>query len=212
MATPTDRGRRAVLCGAASLFFAAVYLYAVVGGPTDPTTHLHEFAASPIPRRRLGSPQVPRHAPSERLPGERVWFLRAQREPLDAAPLPGGGWQCPRGGARLLDPAIVVGTDGSGTRVVAKLLALLHTTVLVEKGVYGQMDVDGQAAGKFHLPWRNFLFLCLFPAIPLRPQNTLHLHSPAPLIAVCAYSPQVSTLRAPSKRCSRRRDRPTTRS
>jgi len=37
-------------------------------------------------------------------------------------------WRCPDG--RLLeDPTVIVGTDGSGTRVVAKLLSLLNVTV-----------------------------------------------------------------------------------
>lgn len=55
-------------------------------------------------------------------------------------------WVCPYDGLALRDPIVVVGTDGSGTRVVAKLLALLNVTVLVERGVYGQMDVDGRVA------------------------------------------------------------------
>ena len=106
-------------------------------------------APSPPRRRRLSS------SPADT--GERVWFVRhfdssrtGSRE--DAAGGAGsnngvgGGWRCPDG--RLLeDPVVVVGTDGSGTRVVAKLLAKLNVTVLVERAVYGQMDVDGAAAG-----------------------------------------------------------------
>eukprot|EP00613_Pedinella_sp_CCMP2098_P049403 CAMPEP_0171834152 /NCGR_PEP_ID=MMETSP0992-20121227/10266_1 /TAXON_ID=483369 /ORGANISM="non described non described, Strain CCMP2098" /LENGTH=645 /DNA_ID=CAMNT_0012449827 /DNA_START=163 /DNA_END=2099 /DNA_ORIENTATION=+ len=84
---------------------------------------------------------------------EKVWFLRS----VSAAQ--GGGWAssphgssstswvCPHDNQTLADPMVVVGTDGSGTRVVAKLLALLPgVTVLVERGVYGQMDVDGRVA------------------------------------------------------------------
>jgi hypothetical protein len=37
-------------------------------------------------------------------------------------------WRCP-GGRLLEDPVVVVGTDGSGTRVVAKLLSLLNVEV-----------------------------------------------------------------------------------
>jgi hypothetical protein len=55
-------------------------------------------------------------------------------------------WYC-EDGSLLPDPIVVVGTDGSGTRVVAKFLSMLGTTVLVERSVQSQMDVDGQIAG-----------------------------------------------------------------
>ena len=85
---------------------------------------------------------------------ENVWFLRHTSMPEAAAPVSSSSflapstssWVCPDG-YPLPDPVVVVGTDGSGTRVVAKLLSLLNFTVLVERAVYGQMDVDGRAAG-----------------------------------------------------------------
>lgn len=78
---------------------------------------------------------------------ERVWFVRPYADPRLPIPTePVGNWKCPDG-MILPDPIVVVGTDGSGTRVVAKLLAMLNSTVLVERAVYSQMDVDGRAAG-----------------------------------------------------------------
>jgi len=78
--------------------------------------------------------------------GEQVWFLERLHAPAQQATVDnlenatsgarsnveGSGadvqWCCPDG--RLLeDPAVIVGTDGSGTRVVAKLLSLLNVTV-----------------------------------------------------------------------------------
>lgn len=78
--------------------------------------------------------------------GEQVWFLErlhasAQQATVDNLENATSGarfnvedsgahvqWRCPDG--RLLeDPTVIVGTDGSGTRVVAKLLSLLNVTV-----------------------------------------------------------------------------------
>lgn len=66
---------------------------------------------------------------------ESVWFVKPLRRgaPQASRPPP--------------PPVVVVGTDGSGTRVIAKFLALTNVSVLVERGVYGQMDVDGTSAG-----------------------------------------------------------------
>jgi len=44
---------------------------------------------------------------------------------------------------KLSDPVVVVGSDGSGTRVPTKVLANLGVTILVEPAVESQMDVDG---------------------------------------------------------------------
>ena len=86
--------------------------------------------------------------------GEKVWFLERLRAPAQQAEAledklenaaaatsafsggrSSGGvrgesarWRCP-GGRLLEDPVVVVGTDGSGTRVVAKLLSLLNVEV-----------------------------------------------------------------------------------
>ena len=93
--------------------------------------------------------------------GERAWFLRpvapSRRGLPPVAPLASGGWACAgpqqqqqqqqQDKRPLRGPVVVVGTDCSGKRVVAKLLAHLSITVIVKSGVYGQMDVDGAAAG-----------------------------------------------------------------
>lgn len=47
----------------------------------------------------------------------------------------------------LRDPIIIVGSDGSGTRAVAKFLSQLDIIVLVEQSVQHQLDVDGAKAG-----------------------------------------------------------------
>lgn len=79
---------------------------------------------------------------------EDLWFLRPQPSPLSrvlrATDASGRDvWTCKESGMVLPDPIIVLGTDGSGTRVLAKLLAKSGVRMLVERGVYGQMDVDG---------------------------------------------------------------------
>lgn len=68
----------------------------------------------------------------------------------------------------LDDPIIVVGTDGSGTRVVAKFLSMLNVTVLVEKSVASQMDVDGQIAGVSSYIFIHFCqtIISLFKPLP----------------------------------------------
>jgi hypothetical protein len=100
-----------------------------------------EIKKSSLRHRRLNTD-------SSEVNKERVWFLRGVPQAQGGNKQGGapGGWICPHDGQRLQDPIVVVGTDGSGTRVVAKLLALLNVTVLVETGVYGQMDVDGRVA------------------------------------------------------------------
>ena len=49
-----------------------------------------------------------------------------------------GAWRCADGSA-LPPPVVVVGSDGSGTRVVAKALSLMGVTMLVERSLYTQM-------------------------------------------------------------------------
>ena len=80
--------------------------------------------------------------------GESVFFLRSSGQLTSQKQLhrtASGDWIC--NGRPLPDPIIVVGTDGSGTRVIAKFLALTNVTMLVERSVYSQMDVDGSSAG-----------------------------------------------------------------
>ena len=90
----------------------------------------------------------------------KVWYLKSSRELKSlAVQRPDGLWACRPGGSsgagtdgsggdfHLQDPIVVVGTDGSGTRAIAKFLALMNITLLVEQSVRGQLDVDGSRAG-----------------------------------------------------------------
>lgn len=95
--------------------------------------------------------QVPVHRPFSRLACVLAWLLAHSlaQDPLVervwfVKPLRRGAPQTSR---PLAPPVVVVGTDGSGTRVIAKFLALTNVSVLVERGVYSQMDVDGTSAG-----------------------------------------------------------------
>lgn len=77
---------------------------------------------------------------------EHTFFVGSECTKAVATKLPSGEWQCGDRGVALPPPVIVVGSDGSGTRVVAKALALSGVTMLVERGLYSQMDIDGSAA------------------------------------------------------------------
>ena len=45
------------------------------------------------------------------------------------------------------DPIILIGTDGSGTRVPTRALSKMGITILVDPEVSHQMDIDGSAVG-----------------------------------------------------------------
>lgn len=98
----------------------------------------------------------------DKVVGERVWFV----QPLHTVGGLSGGSPSPPSAAAsrnpagvsaeeahrwcdhvVDDPVVIVGSDGSGTRVVAKFLAMLNVTMMVERSVYSQMDVDGTSAG-----------------------------------------------------------------
>ena len=96
------------------------------------------------------------YRPDGKVAGERVWFVQPLKTVGGGKPTAIGGGgptdvptaQAHRWCDRVVDnPVVIVGTDGSGTRVVAKFLAMLNVTMLVERSVYSQMDVDGTSAG-----------------------------------------------------------------
>uniref|UniRef100_A0A7S2S7Y4 Uncharacterized protein n=1 Tax=Rhizochromulina marina TaxID=1034831 RepID=A0A7S2S7Y4_9STRA len=79
-----------------------------------------------------------------------VWFLRPQATPPHSLDSEAQGHRTPCSSSnpvQLPPPIVVVGTDGSGTRAVSKLLSMLNVTLLVERSVYHQLDVDGSKAG-----------------------------------------------------------------
>lgn len=78
-----------------------------------------------------------------------IWMLRAPTAVRGG--LRGEAVEAERSGkeacAKVRGPVVVVGTDGSGTRAVARFLSLVNITLLVEPNVYHQLDVDGSRAG-----------------------------------------------------------------
>ena len=79
-------------------------------------------------------------------PHEHVLYVNEECGRADATSAAHGAWRCADGSA-LPPPVVVVGSDGSGTRVVAKALSLMGVTMLVERALYTQMDLDGSDAG-----------------------------------------------------------------
>ena len=70
-------------------------------------------------------------------PHEHVLYVNEECGRADATSR-NGAWRCADGSA-LPPPVVVVGSDGSGTRVVAKALSLMGVTMLVERSLYTQM-------------------------------------------------------------------------
>ena len=79
-------------------------------------------------------------------PHDHVLYVNEECGQADATSAAHGAWRCADGSA-LPPPVVVVGSDGSGTRVVAKALSLMGVTMLVERALYTQMDLDGSDAG-----------------------------------------------------------------
>jgi len=59
----------------------------------------------------------------------------------------------------MMDPIILIGTDGSGTRVPTRALSKMGVSILVDPDVAHQMDIDGSEVGlHFRKKFKNVFF------------------------------------------------------